>query len=152
LEYFDHYEDYIDPNQEVFGKDQIIENRKIPFIFLEEPESNLHPKWHSILVDLIVELKRNFGIQFIIETHSEYIIRKMQFLIAQKSNGLSSEDVVIYYVNNDKNVNVAEGENKIKRIDIDRFGGLTDNFGPGFFDESSNLKFELLKLNRHQSN
>ncbi len=152
LEYFEHYEDYIDPNGEILGKDQITEGRTIPFIFLEEPESNLHPKWHSILVDLIVELNRNFGIQFIIETHSEYMIRKMQYLVAEKNNGLSKDDAIIYYLNNDKNVNIEEGENKIKRIEFDQFGGLTDSFGPGFFDESSNLKFDLLKLNRHQSN
>ena len=152
LEYFEHYEDYIDPNGEFLGKEQITEGRTIPFIFLEEPESNLHPKWHSILVDLIVELNRNFGIQFIIETHSEYMIRKMQYLVAEKNNGLSKDDAIIYYLNNDKNVNIEEGENKIKRIEFDQFGGLTDSFGPGFFDESSNLKFDLLKLNRHQSN
>jgi hypothetical protein len=29
---------------------------------------------------------------------------------------------------------------------------LTDNFGPGFIDEGTNLKFELLRLNKNQKN
>lgn len=56
-------------------------NKKV-FIF-EEPEANLHPKFQSQLADMFIDAAKTFDIQFIIETHSEYLIRKLQYLIAK---------------------------------------------------------------------
>jgi AAA15 family ATPase/GTPase len=120
--------------------------------YLEEPESNLHPNWHSLLMELLVEMNLKFGFCFIIETHSEYMIRKLQFLMADNTKKLDTDNVLIYYFNSDKFVDESKGEPKVKKIKIDKNGGLSDNFGPGFYDEAINLKFDLLKLNKHQSN
>lgn len=49
-----------------------------------KPELNLHPALQSKLADLFLEVHQEFGINFIIETHSEYIIRKSQVLVAEK--------------------------------------------------------------------
>lgn len=125
---------------------------KTPVFYLEEPESNLHPNWQSLLMELITEINQKFGIRFIIETHSEYMIRKLQFLMADKTKDLETDSALIYYFNSDKNVDESKGEPKIKKIKIDKNGGLSDNFGPGFYDEAINLKFDLLNLNKHQSN
>lgn len=57
------------------------DNKKV-FIF-EEPEANLHPKFQSLLADMFIDAAKVFNIQFIIETHSEYLIRKLQYLIAK---------------------------------------------------------------------
>jgi hypothetical protein len=43
-------------------------------------------------------------------------------------------------------------EPKVKEIFIGKFGGLSDTFGPGFFDEATDLKFQLMKLNQAQRN
>lgn len=118
-------------------------------VYLEEPETNLHPNWQSVLSDLFA-FQIKIGIRFVIETHSEYFVRKIQNMIVKKE--CDNKDVVIYYFNSDKNVDEAKGDPKVKSIFINENGGLTDNFGPGFFDEAHNLKFELLKLNKHQSN
>lgn len=117
-------------------------------LILEEPEANLHPNLQSKLADVLVLAHKTFGIHFIIETHSEYLIRKLQYLTAQKE--LKKDDVVIYYFNADEYVN--NKEPKVKEIKINETGGLTDTFGPGFFDESTSLKFELMKLNQAQKN
>ena len=58
------------------------ENSKI--FLIEEPEANLHPKFQSLLADMFIDATKTFNIQFIIETHSEYFIRKMQYLTAKK--------------------------------------------------------------------
>jgi DNA repair exonuclease SbcCD ATPase subunit len=50
------------------------------------------------------------------------------------------------------NVDESQDEPKVKNIQINECGGLTDNFGPGFFDEAHNLKFELLRINKQQLN
>lgn len=129
----------------------MVGGNKIPTknIYLEEPETNLHPNWQSVLSELFA-YQIKIGLRFVIETHSEYFVRKIQNMIAKKE--CDNKDVVIYYFNSDKNVDEAKGDPKVKSIFINENGGLTDNFGPGFFDEAHNLKFELLKLNKHQSN
>ena len=115
---------------------------------LEEPEANLHPDFQSKLAELFVDAMKTFNIQFIIETHSEYLIRKLQYLTAKKE--IMPEDTAIYYFNNPENI--PKGEEQVYRIRIDEFGGLSDSFGKGFFDETSRLQFELLKLTKNQMN
>lgn len=133
-------------------------------LILEEPEANLHPKFQSMLADLFVEAADIFNIQFIVETHSEYLIRKLQFLTAKKqikietsseiglrelssrpaSKLLNTEDVVIYYFQDPNNI--PKGEKQVKKIEILEDGSLSDDFGPGFFDEAANWELELIRL------
>ena len=122
----------------------------LPSIFiLEEPEANLHPDFQSKISDILLDAASNFNMQFIIETHSEYLIRKLQYLTAKKE--INPSDTVIYYFNNPKLIEGTE-EKQIKRINILKTGGLDDNFGSGFYDEAINLQFDLLKLNQAQEN
>lgn len=117
-------------------------------LIIEEPEANLHPNLQSKLADLLVYIAKKHNLHFIIETHSEYFIRKLQYLTAKQE--LNAEDSVIYYFNDDKYVN--KQEPKVKEIVINEDGGLSDSFGPGFFDEATRLQFDLLKLNKGQIN
>ena len=128
-----------------------IEDEKVnenPTLIIEEPESNLHPNLQSKLADVFVLANKTFGLKFIIETHSEYLIRKFQYLTAK--NEINQDDSVIYYFNSDEFVNSSEP--KVKHIFINEYGGLTDSFGPGFFDEATKLQFDLIKLNKQQFN
>ena len=86
--------------------------------------------------------------QFIVETHSEYLIRKLQYLTAKKE--LQPDQSVIYYFNADKYV--SREEPKVKKIEITPTGNLTDTFGPGFYDEATRLKFDLMHINKEQNN
>jgi AAA15 family ATPase/GTPase len=125
-----------------------IQGEKIVY-YLEEPESNLHPNWQSLLMELIIDIHQRFGIRFIIETHSEYMIRKAQNFTAKKE--CLNDDFVIYYFNNQ--------EHRIKlgipvriEIKIKENGLLNQSFGPGFFDEAGKLSLELLSLNSISKN
>lgn len=117
-------------------------------VVLEEPEANLHPALQSKLADLIVESYKRFNLQIIIETHSEYLIRKLQFLTGKGMIKTTSSQIYYFY-HPDK---IPEGESQVKKININKDGSLTDNFGVGFFDEATSWKFELLKLNNPQKN
>jgi len=117
-------------------------------LFIEEPEANLHPALQSKLADLILEANKRFNIQFVIETHSEYLIRKLQYFTGKGE--LNPSYIQIYYFYHPEKVPM--GEEQVKKININIDGSLTDNFGGGFFDEATSWKFELLKLNNPQKN
>ena len=117
-----------------------------PTYIIEEPETGLHPAFQSKMAEMLVDIQKTFKVNLIIETHSEYLIRKLQYLTATKE--IEPSDAVIYYFNNPKKV--PEGEEQIKKITIDENGSLSDHFGPGFIDEGTNIKFELLRfINRN---
>jgi AAA15 family ATPase/GTPase len=106
---------------------------------IEEPESNLHPKLQSLLVDMLYDATKNYPIKFILETHSEYIIRKMQVLVAKEQ--YDSKEILdkecpfrVYYL--------PKG-GKPYDLDFRVDGKFTNEFGTGFFDEASNLAFEI---------
>jgi predicted ATPase len=118
-------------------------------IIIEEPEANLHPNLQSKLADVFVEIIKYYPeINFIIETHSEYMIRRLQYLTAKREVG--TDKSIIYYFNAEKYVR--PNEPKVKAIQITSNGNLTDTFGPGFYDESTRLQFDLMKLNQEQKN
>ena len=109
-------------------------------ITIEEPESNLHPQFHSKMAELIVECYKEYKIQFIIETHSEYLVRKLQLLVADNNAPLNKDEVIIYYMDN------SNSDTSIKKIFIGENGILTDKFGTGFFDEAANQAIDLMTI------
>ena len=86
------------------------------------------------------EAYKDYGIHFIIETHSEYLIRRTQVLVAQMKF-TSNEEIegtcpfTTYYV--PKN-----GEPYA--LGYRKDGLFKEDFGSGFYDEASNLAFEIL--------
>ncbi len=127
-------------------------SRNISTIFIMlGHECNLQCKYclqHDV-VNIAMERQVNPMLyNFIIETHSEYLIRKLQFLTASKKVG--TDKSIIYYFNADKYVTA--NEPKVKPIEIRKNGNLSDTFGPGFYDEISRLQFDLMMLNQEQNN
>ena len=115
-------------------------------ICVEEPEIHLHPKYQSLLADMFVEAYQKYNIHFIIETHSEYLIRKLQVMVADKENKLTANEVSLNYV--EKN---DEGVSHNRQIKIKEDGRLDGSFGTGFFDEAGGLSRQLFMLNDEQS-
>ncbi|MBK8626370.1 MAG: DUF3696 domain-containing protein [Saprospiraceae bacterium] len=115
---------------------------------IEEPEANLHPALQSKMADMFMEAIQKFNIQLIVETHSEYLIRKLQYLTAKKE--ISTEDTQIYYFYPPEEV--PEGENQIYPINILEDGSLSKNFGKGFFDEAGNLDLLLYQMTQSRKN
>jgi predicted ATP-dependent endonuclease of OLD family len=118
-------------------------------IIFEEPETNLHPAFQSKLADLFLDAKKSYSSypQFIIETHSEYMVRKFQYLVAKGE--MKKEDVVIYYFHDPNNT--PEGEKQVKKIEILEDGSLSDDFGTGFFDEADNLAINLFNFQNRKN-
>jgi predicted ATPase len=115
---------------------------------LEEPETNLHPNWQSILAELFA-FQISIGLRFVIETHSEYMIRKIQTLIAK--NECNKDDVIVHYFNSEQERNQYD-LNTTREIKININGTLSESFGSGFFDEAGKLSLELLSFNSIRKN
>ncbi len=107
-------------------------------IMIEEPEANLHPKLQSKLADLFHHVQKEFNIHVILETHSEYLIRRMQYLVAM-GEAKPAEISLYYFHGSDQ-----KDAGKAKRIEFRGDGLLKQDFGPGFFDEATRLTLELL--------
>lgn len=106
-------------------------------LLIEEPEANLHPALQQKLSNLFYEVQANFGINFILETHSEYMIRMSQIIVKQiheKEETAKIPFIAYYFDKEDKPYSM------IYRKD----GKFTNEFGSGFFDVSSNLAFDIL--------
>ena len=111
-------------------------------IAVEEPEVHLHPKFQSMLAEMFVEAYKKYNVHFIIETHSEYLIRKLQTLVAEKE--ICNSDTSIIYVYDSDIAKRPLYTPQLKEIEIGEDGRLTDSFGTGFFDEADNLVINLL--------
>lgn len=116
-------------------------------IVIEEPELNLHPALQSKLADLLLEVNQpqKYGLKFIIETHSEYILRRSQVLVSKEelNVGANENPFCVYYFPID-----TENELQPYRLEYQADGVFNRNFGNGFFDEASSSTLELLKLKR----
>lgn len=114
--------------------------RFIPIcIAIEEPEIHLHPRYQSLLADMFVDAYFNYGIHFIVETHSEYLIRKLQNHVGKGT--IKPSALSILYVEDGN-----ESDKRVREIGIAEDGRLTSKFGPGFFDEADSLAMNLLKI------
>lgn len=129
----------LDFDEDEFSKKYTLKRTKT--IYIEEPEVHLHPQYQSMLAEMFAEAYLKHGIRFVIETHSEYLIRKFQVLVADKDCPLKADDVSLNYV--DKGL---DGVATNRKIGIAEDGSLMDSFGAGFFDEAGGLSRQLLKL------
>lgn len=115
----------------------------LPTVIIEEPEQNLHPRVQSKLADLLLYLNIEYRCKFIIETHSEYLIRKTQVLVANEKY----EDERALKENNPFKVYYFDADNaKIPyyQMEYRTDGNFSNEFGTGFFDEANKLLYDIL--------
>ena len=124
-------------------------------IIIEEPEQNLHPKVQSLLADLFNEVneypqktnENSWGIGIIVETHSEYLVRKTQVVVAQMfKEGYERGEIpfsVFYITGNDKIPSYEMG--------FQKNGKFEKSFGEGFYDVADDAAMELLDLDNEEN-
>lgn len=99
-------------------------------LLVEQPELHLHPNLQAKIADFIIKksqpTQNREGLQWIIETHSESLIRRLQRRVKEKQ--IKPEDVSILYVDR-----VGDYGSVIKRMRLDEYGDFIDSWPDGFF-------------------
>ncbi|KJA10078.1 hypothetical protein RP29_13020 [Acidovorax temperans] len=95
-------------------------------VIVEEPESHLHPLAQAKLAELLAKVSAERRVQFIVETHSEHLFRRLQTLIARQV--VQPEQAALYFVERDGQAA------KLRELKLDDFGRLT-NWPDKFFGD-----------------
>lgn len=122
-------------------------------ILIEEPETFLHPSWQARLADFFIfcidfyktreKETENQPLKFIIETHSVYLIQKLQLLVARDK--FDADAINILYFNDNEQ---AKKSKKCYKIPMRKDGILKKGFGTGFYDETANLTADILNAQK----
>lgn len=113
---------------------------KPQYIAIEEPEIHLHPSFQSMLADMFLEAYEKYNIHFIVETHSEYLIRESQVIIAKKQYVSNIESDTkspfrTYYL---------PENHQPYSLGYRKDGRFAERFGSGFYDEATNKLYEII--------
>ena len=106
-------------------------------LLLEEPEIHLHPLAQSVLAELFVEVSQRRGVQFIVETHSEHLFRRMQTLIAKQATTL--DKTAMYFVEK------GDVGSQLRCLELDAYGRVL-NWPEGFFGDALGETREQARL------
>jgi len=96
-------------------------------LLIEQPEIHLHPKIQSLLADFFLS-RAESGIRFIIESHSEYMIKRLCRRLAEGSTDQKGK-ISIYFVTKSGH------ESAASEIEFTPHGEIL-NWPVGFFDTS----------------
>ncbi|OBR68452.1 hypothetical protein A7K91_21470 [Paenibacillus oryzae] len=141
----------------IYGLDYFFENldsTKHNIIIIDEPEMNLHPSNQTEfakLIDLIISK----GIQVVISTHSDFLVKKIQNImirneLEERSNGLNASNVKVYNFE----------DNTVKEINLlsdsesfDNFDRIIAEIEDEYLDllEQRASKRDKLKVNQNES-
>lgn len=84
------------------------------YYLVQQPEVHLHPKAQAALGQYFVDSRRNSKTQFVLETHSDFIVDRVRRAIAEKQ--IPKEDVSILFFERGRL------ENNITQIELNEFG------------------------------
>ena len=121
--------------QKYSNEDRMLSHEVI--VLVEEPEQNLHPELQSKLTDLFYSVYKDHSIRFIIETHSEYLVRKSQVIVKEKI-GENSNPFSVYYFDTQNT------KTPYYQMEYRPDGNFSNEFGTGFFDEANKLLYDIL--------
>lgn len=95
-------------------------------VLLEQPEIHLHPAVQAGLADVLIDAVNRRGIQVIIESHSEHLVRRLLRRVAE--DNIRSTDCALYFCDS------MEGHNVLTELELTEKGAIS-NWPKGFFGE-----------------
>jgi predicted ATPase len=117
-------------------------------VWMEQPEIHLHPQVQAVLADVFISAIRSRekgnarNVQFIIESHSEHFLNRLQRRIAEGE--ITPKDVAIYFC---KRVGSAT---ELEPLELNLYGDI-ENWPEDFFgDEMADLSARTLAAMKRQ--
>lgn len=110
---------------------------------VEQPETHLHPRLQATMADFFIDTAclnatsegdDRKGVQWLLETHSETLVLRLQRRI--REGKLSHRDVSVLYVDSRENEGAV-----IQELRLDEDGEFIDDWPDGFFAEGFNEMF-----------
>lgn len=98
-------------------------------VAIEQPEIHLHPRLQAELADVLIETSQLYRTQFVVETHSESLLLRIQRRIREGT--LPSGMVSVVYVDRPP----ASSDAKVVDLRLDESGTFLDEWPSGFFEE-----------------
>jgi predicted ATPase len=118
-------------------------------VVIEQPELHLHPKVQSELADLFIEAiharedNQDRNMQFIIESHSEHFLRRLQRRVAEGE--IKPDQIALYYC-----MPGSDGS-QIIELPLDLFGEIEYWPEEFFGDELQDLAARLKAASKHEA-
>ena len=110
-------------------------------LILEQPEAHLHPKVQTELADVLIDAVTNRNIQIILESHSEYLLSRLQRRIAEKE--IASVDTALYFCE------IKDGTSEIEQLNVDEYGNIL-NWPQDFFGDVTGELIKKTKIEMQQ--
>ena len=110
-------------------------------LILEQPEAHLHPKMQTELADVLIDVVKNRNIQIILESHSEYLLSRLQRRIAEKE--IAAADTALYFCE------IKDGTSEIEQLNVDEYGNIR-NWPQDFFGDVTGELIKKTKVEMQQ--
>jgi len=95
-------------------------------LILEQPEIHLHPRVQAGLADVFIDAAKTRGVQIVVESHSEHLLRRLQRRVAEER--LSAEETALYFAA------TKDRESRLTTLELDLFGTI-NNWPEEFFGD-----------------
>ena len=110
-------------------------------LILEQPEAHLHPKVQTELADVLIDTVKNRNVQIILESHSEYLLSRLQRRIAEKK--IAAADTALYFCE------IKDGTSEIEQLNVDEYGNIR-NWPQDFFGDVTGELIKKTKVEMQQ--
>lgn len=97
------------------------------YVFIDEPEVNLHPYWQKIMIETLFELSLN-GISVVLASHSIDMMKCIENIMENHPSLIADGHFGINQLNSKGN-SIVEGENPLRRI-----SAIKKDLGQSFYD------------------
>lgn len=98
-------------------------------VLLEQPELHLHPVAQAGLADLFLEVAEKRNLQLIVESHSEYLLTRLQRRIAEANHPKATpEHIKLYFCRS------SSDGSQLEAVNADKYGQI-HNWPEGFFGD-----------------
>ncbi len=115
--------------------------RRGDLVILEQPEIHLHPRVQAIMADFFIARAAD-GVRFLIESHSEYLVKRLCRRVAENDINNLDKLVNIIFVRDTP----FDGSECVKLV-MNEFGEIS-NWPSGFFDTNEDAYWVKASLNR----